>query len=290
MAPSLSFAVEISIITSRDLPIYEQAYEGFKHIYKGEARRYDLQGDLRESEKVVGKIMEQPPDLIVAIGLLAATVAKDNFRKIPIVFCIVVDPERFSLTGENITGVTLSVPVSETLSQIRNLFPDVRTMGVLYDPRKSRFIVEEAYNLEKILGFSMISQKVSSESDLPDAIRPVLLKSDLLWIIPDSTIITPDSIDYILLNSFEEQIPVITFSEDLVKKGALAALSPDYVSIGEQAGRLALSILSGKSPGSLSIQPADKTRLIINQKIAKKLGLSLNTDAVDMDTEVILYE
>ena len=77
----MSFAVEVSIITSQDLPIYEQAYEGFNHIYKGETIRYDLKGNLRESDKIIRKISDEPPDLIVAIGLLAATVAKENFSK-----------------------------------------------------------------------------------------------------------------------------------------------------------------------------------------------------------------
>lgn len=286
----MSFAVEVSIITSQDLPIYEQAYEGFNHIYKGVTIRYDLKGNLRESDKIIRKISDEPPDLIVAIGLLAATVAKENFRKIPIVFCIVVDPERYFLVGDNITGISLNVPVSETLSQIRNLFPDAKKMGVLYDPRKSRIIVEEAVNMGKTLGFSMSSQKVSSELALPDAMRSVLHESDLLWIIPDSTIIKQDSIDYIFFNTFEEHIPIITFSEDLLKEGALVAITPDYVFIGEQAGHLVLSVLSGKSPGSLFMQPAGKTRVIINQKIANKLGLKLDTTGIDIDTEVILYK
>ena len=272
------------------MPIYEQAYEGFKNIYKGKTRQYDLHGNLTESKKVISEIREQPPDLIVAIGLLAATVAKENFRKIPIVFCSVVDPERFSLVGDYITGITLNAPVSETLSQIRNLFPEARKIGVLYDPRKIRIIVEQAENLVKTLGYSLIKQKVSSERDLPNAIRSILLKSDLLWIIPDSTIITPDSIDYIFLSTFEDHIPIITFSEDLVKKGALVALSPDYVGIGEQTGHLVLNVLSGKTPGSLFIQQTEKNRLIINQIVANKLGLKLNIKAVDIDTEVIIYE
>lgn len=290
LTPSMSVAVEISIITSQDLPIYEQAYEGFKNIYKGETRRYDIKGDLRESKEVIRKIREQSPDLIVAIGLLAATVAKENFRKIPIVFCSVVDPERFSLVGDYITGITLNLPVSETLSQIRNIFPEARKIGVLYDPRKSNLTVDQAEKMGKTMGFSLIKQKVSSIRALPNAIRSILLKSDLLWIIPDSTIITPDSIDYIFINTIEDHIPIVTFSEDLVKKGALVAFLPDYAGIGEQAGHLALSILSGKKTGRLFIQPAEKNRLIINQKMERKMRLKLNTEAVDIDTEVIIYE
>jgi len=290
LTPALLFGVEISIITSQELPIYEKTYEGFNNVYKGETRRYDLKGDLMESEKVVRQIKEQPPELIVAIGLLAATVAKENFRKTPIVFCSVFNPERYSLVGDYITGITLNTPVIETLSQIRNLFPDARKIGVLYDPRKNRRTLKQTENLGKTMGFSLIKQKVTSEMDLPNAIRSILVKADLLWIIPDSTILTSDAIDYILMNSFEDRIPIVTFSEDLVKKGALVAFSPDYVSIGEQAARLVLSILSGKKPDNLFIQPAEKNRLIINQKIANKLGLKLNTEAIDFDTEVVIYE
>ena len=261
------------MIKSQDLPIYQQALDGFKKIYTGKLREFDLKGDPQESEKVVQTLKQHPTDLILAVGLLAARVAKENFQQTPIVFCMILDPERFSLSGGKITGVTLEVSILEVFSGIRDLFPKAERIGVLYDPQKTGKMIDQAKKVTQASGLSLISVEVNSEKSLPAATRALPGKIDLLWVVPDSTVVTPESLDFLLLTSFENKLPIITFSEDLVKRGAVAAFSPDYHSVGEQAGRLALRVLGGEDPDKIHIRPAEKTRLSINLKTAQKMGI-----------------
>ena len=261
------------MIKSQDLPIYRQALDGFKKIYTGKLREFDLKGDPQESEKVVQTLKQHPTDLILAVGLLAARVAKENFQQTPIVFCMVFDPERFSLSGEKITGVTMEVPIQEVFSGIQDLFPKAKRIGVLYDPKKTGKMIDQAKKVTQASGLSLISVEVNSEKSLPAATRALPGKIDLLWVVPDSTVVTPEALEFLLLTSFENNLPLITFSDDLVKRGAVAAFSPDYHAIGEQAGNLALRILGGEDPDKIHIRPAEKTRLSINLKTAQKMGI-----------------
>jgi len=193
--------------------------------------------------------------VIVTIGLLASRVAKEHLGHTTLVFSMVYTPERFSLGDERITGVPLDVPLAEVFPHIRRLFPSVRRIGMLSDPQKTGKIAEQAKAEAKERGFSLVVAKVASEQSLPRAMRSLIGKIDLLWLVPDRMVITPQSVDFHLGTSFEANLPVVTFTEDLVKRAAVAALSPDYQAVGEEAARLALRVLAGESPLNYSKIP-----------------------------------
>ncbi|MFQ5779424.1 MAG: ABC transporter substrate-binding protein [Nitrospiria bacterium] len=267
---------EIGLLKSQDLPIYREALEGIKKVYRGDLREFDLKADPQESQRVVMALKRDPPDLILTIGLWATRVAKENFQQTPIIFSMVFDPDRFSLSGENITGVTLEVSASEVFSRIRDLFPEVKRIGVLYNPKKTGERIEQAEKAARVLGVSLISVPVRSEKDVPEGLRTLQPQIDLLWLVPDSTVVTPESVDFLLLTSFENNIPIVTFSDGFVRRGAAASFSPDYRAVGEQSARLALSVLQGENPVRLSIRPTEKIRLSFNVKIVKKMGIRFN--------------
>jgi len=267
---------EIALLISQNLPSYREAIEGIKKIYRGDLREFDLKADPQTSERAVMALKRDPPDLILAIGLWATRVAKENFKKIPIIFSMVFDPERFSIFGENITGVTLEVSVSEIFSQIRDLFPEVKKIGVLYNPKKTGRRIEQAERAVRALDVSLISVPVHSEKDVPEGLRTLQPKIDLLWLVPDSTVITPESVDFLLLTSFENNIPIVSFSDGFVRRGGAASFSADYHAVGEQAAKLALSVLQGEDPARLAIRPAEKIRLSFNLRIVKKMGIRFN--------------
>ena len=279
---SKAYGAEIAVIKSQYLPSYQQAFNGFKKVYAGELRVFDLKGDPQESEKVVIKLRKDPPDLILAIGLLAARVAEENFHDIPIVYCMVFDPSRFGLYRKNITGVALDVSPSEMFPRLKELFPNARRIGVLFDPEKTRRTVDLAIKAAQDWGISLIPEEVHSAKDLPDAARILLGKIDLLWLIPDSTVVTPESLNFIFLTSLEDNLPVVAFSEDLIRAGAVMSLSPDPWTVGEQAGRLVQKVIEGKIPINIPHSHAEKIKVSFNMSIAKKIGLRINREALNI--------
>lgn len=275
-----AFSSEIAVIKSQDLPIYQQALDGFKKIYRGKAKEYDLKGRPDESAEIIMAIKKDPPDLILTIGLFAARMAKENFTQTPVVYCMVYDPVRLSLSGENITGVSLEINPMDILMRIKDFFPASKRIGVLFDPVKSGKAVNQAIIAAHRSGLTIVAEEVTSEKQIPDSLRAIQNKIDLLWMIPDSTVVTSESIDFIFLTALENNIPVISFSDEMVRKGAVMAILPDYRSVGEQAGNIAIDILKGKNPAKIPVSLAEKIRTLINPGIAKKIGIELNKDHV----------
>ena len=272
---------EIAIITSQELPIYREAVAGIKSIYyDGKIREYDLKGDLEESGRVVREINRHPPDLILTVGLLATVVAKDSFQRTPIVYSMVFNPDRFSISGNNLTGVSLNISSFEAIRRLRELFPDAKKIGILYDPAKSRKTVEKDMQIAHTWGFTLIAKEVSSIKEMPVAFREIQNEIDLLWLIPDSTVVTPESLEFIFLKAFENRIPVIAFSKELLSRGAILTFSPDYHSVGVEAGQLARQILQGKSPANNPVSSVKKLHTSINLMVAKKLGIEIDRAAM----------
>lgn len=272
-------AEEVTVLLSQDISIYREALSGFKKIYKGEIREFNFKGDPKEAIRLIPEIKRHPGDIIISIGLLASQTVRDNIKETPVVFCMVYYPERFSFFTPNMTGVRLEVSSSETFSMIKMLFPGMKRVGVIYDPKKTGRVIGQDREIAKNSGLSLIPFKITSEKDLPEVLKKLPGNIDLLWMLPDSTVVTSLSINAILLNSFQNNIPIVTFSGEFVEKGAIAALSSDNEAIGEEVGRLATKIIEGEFPSSFPIHSISKSLLFINLKVANKMGIKIAPEA-----------
>ena len=79
---------------------------------------YDLKGKMKVGQKIVRKVKKEKPDIILAIGVLASTVAKEKIKDIPIVFCMIINHERFHLSAPNITGISTEVAIRRSIGRI----------------------------------------------------------------------------------------------------------------------------------------------------------------------------
>ncbi len=81
-------------------------------------------------------------------------------------------------------------------------------------------------------------------------------------------------VERLLQFSVDEKVPVIGLAPSQVKQGALFALSPAPLALGQQAGRLANRVLLEKvDPGAIAVGPPDGVELHVNLSVAKRLGL-----------------
>jgi putative ABC transport system substrate-binding protein len=77
------------------------------------------------------------------------------------------------------------------------------------------------------LGFEIITREVTRPYEVSGAIENLRGKIDVFWMLPDPIVITPETFNSILLFSFQNKVPVFSFSNKYVKMGALASLSAD---------------------------------------------------------------
>ncbi len=268
---------EIVILKSSDLKAYSDAIEGFKTTAPSGATyvEYDLRGDHEQGKQLARKIRASDSSLVVAVGLKAALAAKLEIVDTPILYMMILDPFKHHLTTPNMTGVLLEIPADRQFKVMRTFFPTMHRIATLYDPDKTAAKLKEAEPRAAAHEFQLRGIPVESEKALPQQLRVLLSESDALWLIPDSTVLTEESIRFILESALAKQVPVIGFSPELTRMGALLSMSIDYGEVGREAGRLARRIVNGEQPLSLRPVSVPRIKITVNQKTARYLGVSL---------------
>jgi putative ABC transport system substrate-binding protein len=287
-APDHAGASEVAILKSADLAAYNQAVAGFKAAMPPSTTfvEYDMQGDVGRGQKLARKIRASDATLLLAVGVKAARVAKLEIVDIPVLFCMVLDPAKHDLKAPNMTGIRLEVPLDRQFSAMRSVLPSLKRIGVLYDPEKTGRLVDEARLLAKSIGLELVAKQVGTEKELPAALRALLSQVEALWLVPDSTVLTEDSLKFVLGTALDFNVPVIGFSSELVRSGALVGLSVHYEDVGRQAGLMAKKILTDQSSPFATTLPPDRLRLALNLKTAKFLGITVPPEVVNNADEL----
>ena len=286
--PASLLAREIAVLKSADIAAYNQAIAGLKAELpeSSTVTEYDMQCDVARGRKLARKIRASDASVVITVGLKAALVAKLEIVDVPVIYCMVLDPDKYDLHAPNMTGISLQVPIARQLGTMHLVLPNLRQLGVVYDPEKTGPLVDEARRVAKGLGLELIEQQVSSEKGVPAALREIIPRVDALWLIPDSTILTEDSLRFVLSTALDRNVPVIGFSSEFVRNGALVGLSVNSEDVGKQAGALARRILKGQNSVSSSALPPDRVRFALNLKTAKFLGLSLPPEVINRADEL----
>jgi len=153
----------------------------------------------------------------------------------------------------------------------------VRRLGMLSNsghPAK----VKDAIAQAAAQSFQLQAFSVESEKDVPQQLRSLLGSTDALLLIPDSTVLTTESIGFILETSLARRVPVIGFSPEFTRLGALLSLSVSYGEVGRETGLLAKRILDGDRKLPAKPLPIERLKITVNLKTARFLGIEFPKD------------
>lgn len=278
---------QVIVLKSRDLEQFNRAASGFTAACPGQAAEFTLSPGEGGKRDVVKRMLAARPKYVLAIGISAARLAKEEFPNVPLIFVMVPNPQKYSLTSKNIAGVALEIPVDRQFAVYKSLAPAARTVGVIYDAAKTGSIVAEGRTAAERVGLKLHAVAVSSEKQVPAALREMLGKIDGLWMVPDDTVITPESFKFLSLAAIEHNLPFLAVSDIFVEVGALASLTPDYTDLGRQACQLIGEIEAGRgTPERGYVVPPAKVNLSLNLKTAAKIGLDLTPQIVKSASKV----
>jgi putative ABC transport system substrate-binding protein len=268
---------KVIVIQSLMIKPYEEALSGFKSACDCKIERLILSE--MGGVDVVKEVLKIKPDIILTVGIDALSKVK-KIKDIPIVYVMVPNPQSVISKEENITGVSMNIPPEKQLVLLQEAFYDVNRVGLLYDPAKTGYFVEKARYHSRKLGIELIVKEVHSSKEVPSIINKMKYGIDVFWMLPDTTVITPETTEFLFLFSIENRIPVLTFSDKYVELGAVMSVGIDAFDIGRQAGEMVKKILSGANIKNLSRDDARKAVLTINLKTAKKLGITINNKII----------
>lgn len=272
--------IKIAILNSSDIAAYQEAMAGFKSTGPSGAlyTQYDLHGDFELGKKLARKIRASDPGLVLAVGLKAALAAKLEIVDTPVVYMMILDPLRHHLIAPNMTGTMLDVTTDRQLRLIRTFLPSIQRVGVLYDPTKSASKVKEAAQQAAAIGMTLQGFPVRNEKEIPSQLRVLLGETEALWLLTDSTVLTNESINFLIQSALAQHVPVIAFSPEFIRLGGLLGISVSYSEVGRETGVLAKRILDGNRINPLRPMPIERLKITVNLKTARFLGLTVPSE------------
>lgn len=264
---------------------YDKAVRGFQKACHCKSRRLYLH-ELQDVN-IINKIKSMKPDILLVIGPEALYEIK-GIRKIPVVYIMILDPvTEFPNLYDNVTGVNINIDQEDQLEIITSALPDVKRIGMLYDPAKTGRIAGKAQQAANKMGVRLVMKEVYDSKKVMSLIQDMDNNIDAFLLQPDITVITPETVRFLFLFSMQTMIPVISFSEMYAREGALMSVSVDPFDIGCQAGELGARILSGEKVSEVKPVSPRKTVITINKAVERNLELHVHEKIMKKARKII---
>lgn len=276
-----AYSEDIALVVGSDITSFATVEKSVKDYLaqKGQASVDIL--EVAKTPDFVAKVQEKKYKVICVLGSNPFKKIKDKVKDTPLVFSMVLNPvesgvvSSMGASGQNFTGVSLDVPAKIQLELFKKITPGIKNIGVFYSV-KSEMMVNDSIPLQGEFDVKLVLQKIAVSTDVPGALRSIG-PIDALWVVPDTVVCTKDTLPLILNFASEKKVPVLVFADYLVKAGALAAYTYDYVDIGIQTGELVLKVINGENPGTIPIAMPRKVGYVINTKTAKYLEAGVSS-------------
>jgi putative ABC transport system substrate-binding protein len=276
VAVDMTAAEKIVVLKSGTFPQYDAAAAAFSRCLKKESVDFTVDSfTLPEGEKArsfFSDIRASSPDLVFALGSAAAISARQEFTSIPVVFALVTD----DVTGKLVSGgVCLEVDVEAQLRLISRTIPSFKKVGVIINPAKNERYFGRLQRAN-VPGVQVVIQKVSSVSEMDEALRSLKVKADCILMVPDGDIYNGLTLSQIFLQSIQMGLPFVVPNMNFVKAGAVLGLYADVDENGCLAAGLAKRYLIGNEKvGALPVVYPDNVKVAVNKRMAERMGISI---------------
>jgi len=253
--------------------------------------------DLESINKNVAELVQLAPDVIVANSSAAMVALRPATSTIPIVFAVVSDPvgqgfiSNLAHPGGNITGFSFieTDMVGKWVNLLRDVKPNLSRVVLMFNPDTAPYF--DAY----LRSFKALPQQTSVEVEAVHvrSVADVELAVAKLGPEPGSGLIAAAdgfiiAVRGVILKAADQhRVPVISPYRQFVIEGSLMSYGPDTADIFRRSASYVDRVLKGEPPGNLPAQSPVKFELVVNQKRAKALGLSLRESFLQIADEVI---
>ncbi|WP_158107486.1 ABC transporter substrate-binding protein [Vibrio furnissii] len=250
------------------------------------------QGNPAIAVQIARQFVGENPDVLVGIATPTAQALVAATKSIPVVFTAVTDPvgaklvKKMEQPGKNVTGLSDLSPVEQHVELIKELMPNVKSIGVVYNPGEANAVslMELLKVSAKKNGLQLVEATALKSADVQSATQAIAAKSDIIYALIDNTVAS--AIEGMIVAANQAKTPVFGAATSYVERGAVASLGFDYYQIGVQTADYVAAILDGAKPGSLDVKVAKGSDLVINKTAADKLGMTIPQSVLDRATSV----
>ncbi len=301
--PARADEVTVAITAIVEHPALDAARDGIKDAlaaagYKeGENLKFiyeSAQGNPATAAQIARQFAGEAPNvIIVPISTPSAQAVVSSTRDIPVVFTAVSDPLGAQLVkdmekpGGNVTGLSDMSPVAEHVALIKEILPNAKSIGYLYNSGEANSVsLLAALKTEaEKAGLTVVESAATKSAEVQGAARALVGRADAIYVPTDNTIIS--ALEGAVAVAEESKLPLFTADTDSVSRGSIAALGFNYYDVGKQTGEVVVRVLKGENPGDIAVKVAAGSDLVINKGAAAKMGVTLPESVLGRATRVI---
>lgn len=185
------------------------------------------QGNPAIAVQIARQFVGENPDVLVGIATPTAQALVSATKTIPIVFTAVTDPvgaklvKQLEQPGKNVTGLSDLSPVEQHVELIKEILPNVKSIGVVYNPGEAN-----AVSLMKLLklsaakhGIKLVEATALKSADVQSATQAIAEKSDVIYALIDNTVAS--AIEGMIVAANQAKTPVFGAATSYVERGAI---------------------------------------------------------------------
>lgn len=248
-------------------------------------------GEVANCTTIVNGFVSADVDLIMANATPALLAAASATSEIPVLGTSVTDYASAleidnwnGVTGKNVSGTSDLAPLDGQAAMIRELFPDAKTVGIIFCSAESN----SAYQVEVIseelkkLGLEAKQFSFTDTTDIASVTQSACANSDVLYIPTDNTAASnTETIANIVLPAGK---PVVAGEEGIGRGCGVATLSISYYDLGYTTGLQAVKILKGEADvASMPIEYAKEFTKKYNPANCTALGIDVPEDYTELN-------
>ncbi|HPG20824.1 MAG TPA: ABC transporter substrate-binding protein, partial [Flexilinea sp.] len=295
--------IKIGVLQLVEHAALDAAYQGFVDALKEagfedgvniEIDYQNAQADQSNLMTISERFVKNNVDLILAIATPAAQAVASATTTIPILFTAVTDPVAARLVesnekpGLNVTGTTDAGPIDKQFALMKELFPDLKTIGIIYNSSEvnSEVQAKQAEEIAKEMGWEVKFGTITSVNDIEQVANSLAEKVDGFYAPTDNTIAS--AMPNLVKVAEEKKLPILGSEPGMVEGGALMTVGIDYYKLGQQTGKMAVKILKGEAvPAEMPVESLKDVDIVLNQATAKAIGFEFPESVLKKATKVI---
>ena len=280
----------VNLIANRHLQ--EAFLQGLRDLGYVEGRNVVIEyrvaeGKVERLPALAAELVALKVDVIVAPPTVAALVAKQATRTLPIVFAAVADPVASGLVtslarpGGNVTGLSLlhSELVGKCLELLTQAVPGVSRVAVLWQPgafgeRTDKDMLKAADVAARALGVRLQFVEARGPADFDKAFSDMTRARAGALTVLSSNMFFGERRRLVDLAA-KNRLPTAFPWREGVDAGGLMAYGPDLADMFRRAATYVDKILKGAKPADLPVEQPTKFELVINLRAAKALGIEV---------------
>jgi putative ABC transport system substrate-binding protein len=236
-------------------------------------------------EEVIERLISAAPHLVITIGAAGPRLADRLPAEIPVIATAVGHPASFGRRQVALAGTSHYVPPARQLAFFQKILPGLSRLGVLVDAadEEALQLLSETRQAAEPLGIEIVARQIAEVGDLRALADSLLPEVEGLLLLGYSGM-TPGMPD-LLAEAARRQRPVFAYSEELVRRGAVAALYADRLALAEEVGPMAKQLLAGEGTPVIRTMPIFK--IALNLKSARAAGLRLPYTLLVIANEIV---